>query len=163
LVRVTVLDAVGVSVTGSFLQRVTPGPHTVTITAGPTGGAEPGGPAGAGGGAGGAGGAAGPPLSGLVAGAGPAAPRPPRTLSAGHTLTYQWQATCPASRTGTGSFAPSAGVAKPTWTAPVNTTRVTLGCTLQVIVSDGQGLSQTGSYTQQVTSTGGPHTLTIAA
>ncbi|MGH7361805.1 MAG: hypothetical protein ACREJI_09360, partial [Candidatus Methylomirabilales bacterium] len=40
-----------------------------------------------------------------------------------------------------------------TWTAPTNTTGSQQTCTIQVVVSDGQGLSQSPSYPQGVSAT----------
>ena len=54
---------------------------------------------------------------------------------------------------GTGSFN-DAGLQTPLWTAPANTTGSQQSCTIQVTVSDGQGLSQAPSYAQGVSAQG---------
>jgi hypothetical protein len=82
--------------------------------------------------------------------------------SLGHPLTYAWTADCPAALVGDGSFN-NAALQTPTWTAPQNTTGSQQNCTIQVTVSDGQGLTQSPSYAQGVSSEGGPHTLTITS
>jgi hypothetical protein len=76
-----------------------------------------------------------------------------------HPLTYAWTADCPAALVGDGSFN-NATLQTPTWTAPQNTTGSQQDCAIQVTVSDGQGLTQSPSYPQGV-STEGAHTLTI--
>jgi hypothetical protein len=68
--------------------------------------------------------------------------------SLGHTLSYDWSASCP-TLPSSGSFN-NPNVQTPTWTAPANTTGSQQTCTMQVTVSDGQGLSQVGSFSQAV-------------
>jgi len=72
----------------------------------------------------------------------------------GHDLTYAWTADCPAALVGEGSFN-NAALPNPTWTAPANTTGSQQNCTLQVTVSDGQGLSESPSYAQGISPEGG--------
>jgi hypothetical protein len=63
-------------------------------------------------------------------------------------LAYAWSAVCPG-LPGNGSFAaPTARTT--TWTAPANTTTVMQACTMQVVVSDGEGVSLPASFTQDV-------------
>ena len=73
------------------------------------------------------------------------------TDTLGRTLTYAWTATCPGLPS-SGSFTPGPTVESPTWVAPVNKTGSPQTCTLQVVVSDGQGQSQTRTFTQVVDS-----------
>jgi hypothetical protein len=72
------------------------------------------------------------------------------TDSLGHEPSYAWTAECP-SLGSRGSFS-STTSRTPTWAAPINTTGGQQNCTIQVIVSDGQGLTQVGSYLQGVNS-----------
>ena len=69
------------------------------------------------------------------------------TDSLGHALTYTWTATCP---TLSSNGSPIPAGSNTTWAAPSNTTGSQQSCTIQVTVSDGQGLSQPGSYQQGV-------------
>ena len=69
--------------------------------------------------------------------------------SLGHPLTYAWSASCPLGANG--SFS-DATAASPMWTAPTNTTGSPEDCTVAVVVSDGQGLSQSASYVHTVSS-----------
>ena len=82
------------------------------------------------------------------------------TDSYDHVLTYAWQATC-TGLTGTGTFAPSATVASPTWTAPANATGAARTCTLQVTVRDGHDLSQVATLSQTVNTV--PDAITITS
>jgi hypothetical protein len=134
-IQVTADDGQGKTATASYAHNVASAAHSVTITAGPSGAPNPVVPGGA---------------VTLTSAA---------TDSFGHALTYAWQATCPGSAHGT--FAPSAGVPAPTWTAPANTTGADLSCLLRVTASDGLGSSATKTYVQVVTGTAVPHSLTI--
>jgi hypothetical protein len=67
----------------------------------------------------------------------------------GSTLTYAWSATCGGGLTG-GAFAPNTSVARPQWTAPVNSTGAAQSCAIAVTVSNSSGQSTTGSYSQAV-------------
>jgi hypothetical protein len=70
--------------------------------------------------------------------------------SLGHLLSYAWNASCPTPGAN-GSFS-DAAAASPMWTAPANTTGSPQDCTISVLVSDGQGLSQSASYVHTVSS-----------
>jgi hypothetical protein len=83
-----------------------------------------------------------------VASAGTASLSVTASDSLGHSLSYSWSASCPTLGS-SGSFS-STTVRTPTWTAPANATGSQKSCTIQVVVSDGQGLSQSSSYTQAV-------------
>jgi len=99
-------------------------PHTVTITAGPTGTPNP-------------------AASGQVVTLGVTA-----RDSLGHPLAYAWSATCPAALGSDGTLNdPTA--ASPTWTAPVNTTGTATSCSIAVTVTDGT-LSASAAYTQHI-------------
>ena len=76
-----------------------------------------------------------------------------------HPVSYAWQATCP-SLSSHGTFTPSAAVATPTWTAPVNLTGAQQACTVTVTATDG-GTSASGSYVQHVASV--PDRVTIVS
>jgi hypothetical protein len=69
--------------------------------------------------------------------------------SLGHPLSYGWSASCPTPANG--SFS-DAGAESPMWTAPANPTDSPQDCTISVLVSDGQGLSQPASYVHAVSS-----------
>jgi hypothetical protein len=134
---VVVSDGQGATATQSYSQGVNAATSTptVTITSGPAGTPNP------------------------VASGGTAALAVTATHSTGAALGYAWTAVCPAALGGAGTFAPSATVQTPTWTAPANGTGGAQGCTLTVVASDGQGTSATASYTQTVGAA--VHTLTI--
>jgi hypothetical protein len=132
-IRVTVSDGQGLSQTGSYSQGVSPA-HTLTITSGPSGTPNP------------------------VASGGTANLSVTAADSLGHSLSYQWSSSCPTLGSN-GSFS-NANAQNPSWTAPTNTTGSQQNCTIRVTVSDGQGLSQTGSYSQGVSPA---HTLTITS
>ncbi|MBI4589188.1 MAG: choice-of-anchor D domain-containing protein [Candidatus Rokubacteria bacterium] len=123
-IQVTVSDGQGLSQTGSYSQGVSSVPHTLTITSGPSGTPNP------------------------VGSWATATLSVTAVDSLKHSLSYAWTAACPALGSN-GSFS-SASVQNPTWTAPANTTGSQQDCTIQVTVSDGQGLSATGSYSQGV-------------
>lgn len=136
-VTVTVDDGSGgLSQTASYTQSVANASHSLTITTSPTGSPNP------------------------VNPTTDAALTVTANDTLGHTLAYAWVAACPGGL-GTGTFTPSAAVQSPVWTAPVNSTGSIQNCSMTVTVSDGQGLSQSSSYTQAVSS--GIHTLTITA
>jgi hypothetical protein len=75
-----------------------------------------------------------------------------RGLVVKHSLSYTWTASCPTLGSN-GSFNNPA-LQTPTWTAPVNATGSQHNCTIAVTVSDGQGLSQSPSYSQGVSPVG---------
>jgi hypothetical protein len=100
-------------------------PHTLTITTGPSGMPDPAAP------------------GALVSLSVTAAD------SWNHSLSYAWTALCPATLGSNGSFS-NPSIQNPMWTAPTNTTGSQQNCTIEVTVSDGQGLSQPGSYSQGV-------------
>ena len=125
-ITVTAGDEFGLSWSSSVLeQRVGPTPHTLTITAGPSGTPNPSSPSSA------------VVLSVTAAD------------SYGDALSYAWQASCPG-LSENGTFSPSAVVQNPTWTAPANATGSEQTCTVSVTAIDGQGLSANGSFTQTV-------------
>jgi triacylglycerol esterase/lipase EstA (alpha/beta hydrolase family) len=134
-------DGHGRNVQGSYQQNVSAGSapsHTLSITVPPAGAPNP------------------------VGGGATAALSVTAVDSQAHGLSYAWTASCPA-LPGNGLFAPNATVAAPAWTAPANTTGATQACTIQVVVTDGQGLTQTASYAQSVSAAAGSHSLTITA
>jgi hypothetical protein len=125
LVRATNSTATGqYTVAMTCLSGCVAPPHTLTITSGPGGSPNP------------------------VASAGAAALTVAAVDSHGHALGHLWTASCPALG-GPGSFS-SATAPGPTWTAPANLTGAEQTCTIQVTVSDGQGLAQAASYAQRV-------------
>jgi probable HAF family extracellular repeat protein len=128
---------VGAGMVGGQMHAflLTPIEHTLTITSGPLGMPNP------------------------VASGGPVGLSVTASDSLPHGLSYAWTAVC-ATLGSNGSFS-SATTQNPTWTAPANVTGIPQACTLQVVVDDGHGLNQTGSYTQNVESTA--HTLTITS
>lgn len=70
--------------------------------------------------------------------------------SLGHPLLFAWSALCPG-LPNAGSFG-DASLPATIWTAPVNLTGSRQACTISVLVSDGQGLAETRSYSQGVLS-----------
>jgi hypothetical protein len=70
--------------------------------------------------------------------------------SLGHLLSYAWSASCPTP--GANGSLSDATAASPMWTAPTNTTGSPEDCTIAVVVSDGQGQSQSASYVHTVSS-----------
>jgi hypothetical protein len=133
-IQVTVSDGNGLSQTGSYIQGVSSFAHTLTITSGPSGNPNPVTPGGS---------------ANLTVSA---------TDTLGHALSYSWTALCPSLQSN-GSFN-NAAAQNPTWTAPANETGNQQSCTIQVTVRDGNGLSQTGSYSQGVN--GGDTTTDIS-
>ncbi len=131
---VTVSDGAGHSASGSWPERVNSIADTVTITSAPTGTPEPVG-------------------SGSAVALAVAA-----VDSVGHAVTYAWSATC-SGGLGSGSFAPSAAVAAPTWTAPANATGAQQTCTLAVTASDAFGHVANGTWAEHVN----PVALTITS
>jgi len=126
------------TMTAAKAATATFGAHTLTITRGPSGTPNP------------------------VASGGTANLSVNASDSLGHTLTYGWAALCPAALGSNGSFSPSPNVQSPTWTAPANSTGSPQDCTIQVTVSDGQGLTQSPSFSQGVSSEGvGPSEPTV--
>jgi hypothetical protein len=138
LIRVTVIDTLGLSVNSSYVQKVSPSavPHTLTFSAPPAGNPS------------------------TVPSGGIAAMTASAVDSLGHPISYAWSATCPG-LSGPGTFAPSSSAQNPSWTAPPNGSGTTQPCTIQVNASDGQGLSDTATFTQNVAST--THAVTISA
>ena len=130
---VLVSDGAAASATGTLIATVNSVPHTITFSAPPAGVPNP------------------------VAALGTVALTAAATNSLNLPMTYAWQAACPA-LTSNGTFAPSASVQAPTWTAPGNPTGAPQGCTIQVTATDAVG-SETASFTQTVNA--GTHTLTI--
>jgi len=136
-ISVTVSDGQGLSQSPSYSQGVSSTGHTLSITGGPGGSPNP------------------------VASGGTASLSVSASDSLGHALTYAWSVISCTGGIGTGSFG-TPNSASTTWTASPNTTGSQQSCTISVTVSDGQGLSQVGSYPQGV-STEGAHTLTITS
>ncbi len=124
-ISVTANDGRDKSATGSYEQRVDPFPHVITITAGPSGTPNP------------------------VATGGSVFLNVSATDTLPHSLAYSWQASCPGLGS-SGSFLPNPAVQTPDWTAPTNLTGLQQFCTLTVTVSDGQGLTKSGSFQQAV-------------
>ena len=79
----------------------------------------------------------------------------------GHTLSYLWQATCPAD-IGNGTFAPNASVLTPTWTAP-SPASGPFACVMRVTVTDSDSQTVQSTYTQNVTSAATSETATAEA
>ena len=115
------------------LQAVTTS-HSLTITGGPSGSPNP------------------------VASGGTANLSVSATDSLGHDLSYVWTASCP-TLPSNGSFN-NVALQTPAWTAPGNATGSQQSCTMQVTVSDGEGLNQVGSYAQGVATMPGSSRLT---
>lgn len=83
------------------------------------------------------------------------------TDSSGHSLSYDWTASC-SGLASAGSFdQPRART--PTWTAPVNATGVARTCTIGVTVVDGAGLSRTKQATIVVQAAAPTHAIQIAS
>jgi hypothetical protein len=84
--------------------------------------------------------------------------------SLGHALSYAWSVLTCLTLPSDGAFN-NVSSRTPVWTAPVNTSGIRRFCSLQVTVSDGQGLSRLGFVTQGVDPAPPPpaHTLTITA
>jgi hypothetical protein len=123
--QVSVSDGQGLSRLGFVTQGIDPAPpHTLTITAGPSGSPNP------------------------VASDANVNLSVTAVDSLGHNLSYGWTAAC-SSLTANGTFNNSAS-RTPAWTAPANETGAQQGCVLHVTVNDGNGLSQTGTLTQGV-------------
>jgi hypothetical protein len=104
----------------------------------------------------------------IVSAAGPAVPAIPGggTLGlevlgpdlVGQPINYQWTSVCPGLPS-SGSF-DDATAATPVWTAPVNPTGAPIECMLTVVVTDGQGQTQTASY--RVIVEGAPEDCTVS-
>ncbi|MGE3842763.1 MAG: hypothetical protein AB7I50_14395 [Vicinamibacterales bacterium] len=134
-VSVTVHDGNGHSATRSATIIVNSIPDVVTITSGPLA------------------------LPSTVTSAGLVALSVMASDSVHHALSYQWNATCvdlPAS----GSFPSGNAAAAVSWTAPINATPVPRTCTLNVVVSDGQGQTASASVAVTVQSVGQVITIT---
>jgi len=126
-------DNVDKSASASFIHQVTPSallpesvPHTLSITSGPSGAPNPVRPGGS------------VNLAATVAD------------SLEHGLSYLWQATCSSPASDNGSFAPSARVVAPVWTAPLAET--TFSCELRLTVTDEDNKSVWNAYSQLVSS-----------
>jgi hypothetical protein len=115
---------------------ITGSTHTLTITSGPSGTPNP------------------------VASGGTASLSVSAVDSLGHGLSYAWTASCPTLGS-SGSFT-NPNLQAPTWTASPNTTGSQQTCTIQVTVSDSQGLSQVGSYAQGVATMSTSPTAAVA-
>ena len=100
--------------------------HTLTITSGPSGTPNP------------------------VASGGTASLTVTAVDSLKHPVSYGWSASCP-TLGANGSFS-DATAESPMWTAPANTMDSQQDCDISVLVSDGEGLSQSGSYVHTVSS-----------
>ncbi len=125
LVRITCINDVGESVTGSYFHKTVVGPfHTVTVSDAPT-----------------------PPEQVASAESVPMAVA--AADSQDHDLAYTWEAAC-AEALEPGTFTPDPAVAAPTWVAPTNTSRTAQPCTLSVRVEDGQGEAASRAFTVAV-------------
>jgi hypothetical protein len=134
---VAITDGHDQSANGAWSAHVESVPDVVTITAGPTGTPEP------------------------VASNGAVTLSTSATDSIiGHSVSYLWSATCTGSLAG-GSFAPSASVQSPTWTAPINLTGAQQTCTLSIVASDGGSQSASATWTHRVDAV--PDVVTITA
>lgn len=127
-IDVAVTDGQGLSRSGFVTQHISPAPppppHTLSITAGPSGSPNP------------------------VASGASVNISVTAVDSLGHNLSYAWTAACsPLPSNGTFSNAASR---TPIWTAPANETTAQQTCVLRATVNDGNGLSQTGTFTQGV-------------
>ncbi len=122
--EVTVNDGGTSSATAQFeMAVVSPPPHVIDISSGPEGSPNPANP--------------GETVSLILQ----------ASDSLAHSLNFAWTASCPLASNG--SF-DDATAQNPVWTPPVNGTSSPKACTMEVTVSDGQGLSQTVSYNQVV-------------
>ncbi|MGE3843522.1 MAG: hypothetical protein AB7I50_18275, partial [Vicinamibacterales bacterium] len=137
-VSVVASDGLGQSANASYSHSVSPSAHQVTFTTAASGSPNP------------------------VGSAGVVALSAAAVDSQGHSLSYQWSATC-GGGLGSGAFSPSANVATPSWTAPANAGASEVTCALQVTASDGQGVSADSSYNQRISGTAPPHSVTITA
>ena len=135
-IQVTVTDTEAVSATASYVQLVGPVVHTLTITVPPAGAPNP------------------------------SAPSAPVVLTVtavdtfSHQLTHLWQASCDVA--GSGTFAPNANAASPTWTPPTKPGGGDVNCLVRVTVFDTAGLSTNATYQHKVSATAPPpHTITF--
>jgi hypothetical protein len=117
--------AAGAGAAYAFVGLGAPG-HTLTITSGPSGTPNP------------------------VESGGTATLSVTAVDSLKHAVTYGWSASCPTPGAN-GSFS-DATAESPLWTAPPNTTDSQQDCDISVLVSDGEGLTQSASYVQSVSS-----------
>ncbi len=136
VVRVEVSDSQGINVQRDYTHVVSGPAHGLTFTVAPVGSPNPAG--------------SGSPVT-LAATA---------TDALGHSLEYAWQATC-SGLPSNGSFAPSASVQAPTWTAPANLTGRQRSCALTATANDGLGLTLAAGFSQSVNAGGScTHTVT---
>jgi FG-GAP repeat protein len=117
--------AAGAGAAYAFIGLGGPG-HTLTITSGPGGTPNP------------------------VASGGTANLTVTAVDSLKHLVSYGWSASCP-TLGANGSFSDTTAES-PAWTAPANTTDSQQDCDISVLVSDGEGLSQSASYVHAVSS-----------
>ncbi|WIO75512.1 hypothetical protein QP938_06305 [Porticoccaceae bacterium LTM1] len=129
----TIPNIVAPNFLGNFIAQGVP-PHSLNITAGPSGIPDP------------------------VASGGGVELDVTAVDSEGHELTYAWMADCSSWTDDNGTFN-DAGLRQPIWTAPVNETGDPRECLISVRVEDGKGLFDQGSYSQRVTEV--PHNLSI--
>ncbi|MGC9318005.1 MAG: FlgD immunoglobulin-like domain containing protein, partial [Armatimonadota bacterium] len=136
MVTVTCTQDSSVSAMSSFVQRVTPVPHRVTISAGPAGDPNP------------------------VASGGNVSCSATAEDSRGHDVLYQWAAE-DADGKPVGSF-DDATTQNPTWTAPANTNDSIAEYTITVTAAcaEDSSVTATESFVQQVSPV--PHTVTIS-
>jgi len=123
-IQVVVSDGTGLTKTGTYSQWVQPIVDDLAITGGPSGSPNP------------------------VDSGGTVDLSVTAKDILGHSLNYSWTASCPTLQTN-GTF-DKPGLQNPTWTAPSNTTGGLQSCAIQVVVSDGTGLTKTGTYSQSV-------------
>jgi len=139
-IQVVVADGQGLNRSGTYTQAVNaapaPPPHTLSITAGPNGTPNP-------------------VASGSAANFSVTA-----VDSLGHPLIYAWTASCPG-LLANGAF-DNATSRVPTWTAPFSDSASDEDCTVRVTVSDSNGLSGVGSFTQAVTPVPRPSVTVVA-
>jgi hypothetical protein len=125
--QVTVSDDHGHSATADRAIRVEPAADSISIVTAPTGTPNP------------------------VASGGTVTLEFASTDALGNALTTTWQASCP-ELADNGTFNPSASIATPTWTAPINLTGAQKTCLLSVTASNGHGQTQTAVHVQKVDS-----------
>ena len=123
-VSVRVSNGDDLEATSTSTQSVASVPHTLTFTDGPVDSPEP------------------------LASSGDMALSVSATDSWGRTLSYLWSSECPA-LPANGTFSDETS-SSPIWTAPENLSGEDEVCTIQIQVSDGEGLEETNSSTHVV-------------
>jgi hypothetical protein len=122
--KVDVTDGV-ITIQRTFSQAIDQAVHTLSITTAPSGSPNP------------------------VPSGATASLQVVATDTFNHTVSYAWTASCP-TLASSGTFVPGANVQNPSWNAPANQTSGSVGCTLSVTASDGQGMTANADYSQTV-------------